>query len=624
MWHDNETDKDLIGFQRFIDIIAGLAMDPEILPVTIGIFGDWGSGKSSALRMIEAKLKQQENVLILRFDGWLFEGYDDTKAALMSSIIDAIEQYTKSNQTTWEKIKDKAESLRKRINWFRTIGLATKGVLTLTSPAGAALVGGLTIAKILEFVGKKAEDPEAIKEAVKKYINDAPSNIDEISKNIRDFREEFCSYIEEANIATVVILIDDLDRCLPESIVATLEAIKLFLAVPKTAFVIAADERIVKHAIGRRYPTEQYREFDLSQEYLDKMVQIPYVLPPMDETETESYMYLLFAKQLLKQEQFDKLYLAVQQNRMNPKLAQPLNYGIAQSCLGTDANALEAVFALIERTASILARHLGGNPRLVKRFLNAFSLRLRLAGAVGITLDETVLAKLMILERFHGDQFSQLYQWQAKQHGSPKELAELEAWVEKKDAESEGESNSPLSIWKTDADLVSWLQMEPHLKEVNFSPYFYLARESIKVKMDGGRRLSQDQQELLLKLKSGAESARKHAAKALSAKPESEIYAVVDALSNSIRLNPTDTDALSGLLEIAYLREGITAKTIDVFKALSPGGINIKLIPAYGELHKKYPSIRQNVIDQLNDWKNSNTTGVSKAAHAVLQRISSN
>src|SRR6266516_3285680 len=96
--------------------------------------------------------------------------------------------------------------------------------------------------------------------------------------------------------------------------------------------------------------------------------------------------------------------------------------------------------------------------------------------------------------------------------------------------------------------------------------------------MDGGRRLSQEHQELLLKLKSRAESARKQAAKALSEKPDNEIFVVGDALVSHIRLNPTDADALSGLLEVAYLREAIAVKSLDVFKALSPAGISSKLL----------------------------------------------
>jgi hypothetical protein len=52
-----------------------------------------------------------------------------------------------------------------------------------------------------------------------------------------------------------VDVVDDVDRCVPDTIIDTFEAIRLFLHVPKTAFVIAADQRIVQGAIEDRYPT---------------------------------------------------------------------------------------------------------------------------------------------------------------------------------------------------------------------------------------------------------------------------------------------------------------------------------------------------------------------------------
>ncbi len=53
MWSDNETDIDLLGVDRFVDILVFLAQEPELRPLTVGIFADWGSGKSCLMRMAE-------------------------------------------------------------------------------------------------------------------------------------------------------------------------------------------------------------------------------------------------------------------------------------------------------------------------------------------------------------------------------------------------------------------------------------------------------------------------------------------------------------------------------------------------------------------------------------------
>jgi len=87
MWSDNETVEDLIGFRVHSELIADVVTDSKLLPVTLGVFGDWGSGKTSIMRMLQRQLEQDEQVAVVYFDAWLFEGYDDAKSALISSII---------------------------------------------------------------------------------------------------------------------------------------------------------------------------------------------------------------------------------------------------------------------------------------------------------------------------------------------------------------------------------------------------------------------------------------------------------------------------------------------------------------------------------------------------------
>ena len=94
----------------------------------------------------------------------------------------------------------------------------------------------------------------------------------------------------------MVVLVDDLDRCLPDTVVDTLETLRLFLSVPKMSFIIAADENRVADALRDRYP-EDNRSVEDTEEparlYLHKIVQTTLRLPALSRFDTEAYLLLL-------------------------------------------------------------------------------------------------------------------------------------------------------------------------------------------------------------------------------------------------------------------------------------------------------------------------------------------
>ena len=89
---DNETKVDLLNNEAIASTIVQLLRDRPDKPVTVGVHGDWGAGKSSILEMVEASFGDEKKVLCLKFNGWRFQGFEDAKIALIEGIVTAHQQ----------------------------------------------------------------------------------------------------------------------------------------------------------------------------------------------------------------------------------------------------------------------------------------------------------------------------------------------------------------------------------------------------------------------------------------------------------------------------------------------------------------------------------------------------
>ena len=109
------------------------------------------------------------------------------------------------------------------------------------------------------------------------------------------FREEFEELLHQADINRLAVLVDDLDRCMPETAIETLEAIRLFLFVPKSAFVIAANEDMIEYAVRQHFPDMPVAtgSATYARNYLEKLIQVPFRLPSLGYTETHIHITLL-------------------------------------------------------------------------------------------------------------------------------------------------------------------------------------------------------------------------------------------------------------------------------------------------------------------------------------------
>lgn len=107
----------------------------------------------------------------------------------------------------------------------------------------------LNVTGSAEEIGNTVKNAaDSIQSLKDEYWKDEDDSTDESTiNNIRKFREEFSDALKNDNIENIVVMVDDLDRCRPERIIEILEVIKLFLAVDRTTFIIAADENVIKY-----------------------------------------------------------------------------------------------------------------------------------------------------------------------------------------------------------------------------------------------------------------------------------------------------------------------------------------------------------------------------------------
>ena len=572
MWTDNETDEDLLGFSLHANLIGEIVTDPEMLPVTIGLFGDWGGGKSSILKILQRNFSENTDFAVIYFNSWVFEGYEDAKAAILTSLLTELREHRK-----WDSVvKDEINSLLKRVRWMKFLKSGASAALAYLT-GNPLLLAGVEIPLASEE-GEKADNQDAsatnndnhrdcLKEEatrnVRSFRNDFQAlKKEETAHNIRSFRNDFQALIEKTGLKAFVILIDDLDRCSPERVIENLEAVKLFLNVDRTAFVVAADRRIVENAIRIRYselfsaareaPVEQ----DLVTDYLEKLIQVPYTLPKLAPHEVRSYMSFLFLKKYLDQVAFDKLLTDYSEFLTTERYSSfPLDETLKTLPDGEDKAKLTEYVRLVDSCSDAITDGLKGNPRQIKRFLNAYWIRQKLGRVAQLShIKDHILIKLMVLEYISIDRFDEIYSLHRHSHdGIVEALEKIEA------AKSPDDLDEKFSNWRTPR-LWKWLKSEPSLAGEDLRDYFWLSRSSITDTLSGVRLLSQAMRQCVEALISASQTAqiRSDFFTALSEDEQSGVLAMV---AKEAMQNPSKPTPVESLLELALAGFETAAET---------------------------------------------------------------
>jgi hypothetical protein len=244
---------DRLGFEHFAEILADVVRTTPP-PFTIGVFGEWGSGKTTLMRFIRQRLDETGGVKTVWFNAWKYDGKEVIWNALIQTIFLEMRRDAKAKGD--EDFLGRLHEAAANLALFAAKRFASK------------LTGGIVT----------ADDIDGVRAALKPFTAE-----DKTFAFINGFEATFRNLVERhvGKDGRLVVFVDDLDRCLPENAVEALEAIKLYLDEANVTFVIGVEPAVVRDGIRHRY-----RDIAALQdkEYLEKIVQLPFVMRGVDPT----------------------------------------------------------------------------------------------------------------------------------------------------------------------------------------------------------------------------------------------------------------------------------------------------------------------------------------------------
>lgn len=342
---DSPTTNDLLGYKRFTEPIIRRIINAtgKSTPLTIGIYGEWGSGKTSFLKMIDEAL-QKQNIYPVWFNAWKYDQEDNLWSALIQTILDQAHIRGRWYRRVWVKFKIWCDNLDLRSGSWEIVKWLMPLVIRI-----------IVTALILMIVfGWASSDIEAfIKQVSSQWFSSSPLILSFFQVNVvrallgiiavltalppdelvklfstklgLDFEKFKRSSNYRARIAfldefsgefkhiikligdgkPLVVIIDDLDRCLPEKAIQVLEAIKLFLDVEGCVFLLAVDRDVVEKAIALKYKDllTMAKDMDssprqifttLGENYFEKIVQLPFSLPPISDEQFRVFVTKIY------------------------------------------------------------------------------------------------------------------------------------------------------------------------------------------------------------------------------------------------------------------------------------------------------------------------------------------
>jgi energy-coupling factor transporter ATP-binding protein EcfA2 len=334
---DNPSAEPGLGFDAYASALSEVAVN-STAEFAVGIFGTWGSGKTTLMRKIERLMAEYDNVVTVWFTAWRYERDKNLIVPLLDVLREALDKRARSN-AKWAR--DAAAGVARAARAF-TAGLT----LSVGVPGFSADVDA---GKVIAAIGAESDGTKQLSfyQAGFLMLHDA---IRQLSSNGR---------------RRVVIFVDDLDRCLPGNALQVLESMKLFFDVEGCVFIVGLDQDIAERAIADKYRAAAGTEaqgITNGSEYVKKIFQVPFALPSIFPQQIREYL---------------------------TNIEENANFSAAQH---------DDFQRNVRRHLRSLPSEDSFNPREIKRLINSYILQLKMLDVrLGERLDPDIVLALQIM-----------------------------------------------------------------------------------------------------------------------------------------------------------------------------------------------------------------------------------
>ncbi len=363
-------------------------------------------------------------------------------------------------------------------------------------------------------------------------------------------------------------------------------------------------------------------------------------MPTLGETETRIYVTLLLLGAALADDQatFDSLLLVAKDLHSRPWEGKSFDDADLKRVLGNKYDALRDQLVLAEQISPILSAGTKGNPRQIKRFLNALALRLAVSRArrFGEAITQAALAKLMLAEMFFEDPFfAHVARASANSvDGKCAALAALEGVAlgrlsleEPKADEGEGQAEETaeevgvvpddvketVRNWAIRPEIIRWARVPPELGSTSLKPYLFVIKDK-KNYLDEAAPLTSKQAELFTKLSSGSAAAAAAQQEIKGLRPD-DLRAIFGALKQTVLASTSFEQkplCMFGLESMAQAVSALEDQYLDVLQALPAKHLGAWAVVGHGATVKSANG-QAKLVALTNQWRKTGSAALKRA-----------